>query len=177
MGAEAVGFHHAGFPHATLELCHSSCGSTGTIVCVIWGWAAVSPLQKSPGRHRLLLPSADPSSLPWTSTWPGKCPLSKPPEYPKTEQKCSCYFRCSVRFAEGMDYSQVLNQTLRFLHLVLGAHLLLNPSSFLFLKQLQWCPKWQMDQTVWYFAYLVAMKDDSFLNTFRPLYFCSSHQL
>lgn len=177
MGPEAVGFRHAGFPRPTLKLCHSSCGSTGTNVCVICGWAAASPLQKSPGRRWLLLPSGNPSSLPWTSTWPVKCPLSKPPKYPKTEQECSCYLRCSVRFAEGMDYSWVLNQTLRILHTVLAAHLLLNTSSFLFLKQLQWCPKWQMDQTVWYFAYLTAMKDDSFLNIFQLLYSCSSHQL
>lgn len=95
-----VGFHHAGLPHPTL-------GSTGTNVRVSGGWAAARPLQKSPGR------------------WNGrplcqnqKCPLSKPPKYPKTEQECSCSLRCSVRFAEGMDYSWVLNQTFKCLHIV-----------------------------------------------------------
>lgn len=153
-------------------------GARGLTPSWFCGWAAVSPFRRASGGNGCCfhLRTAHPH---WrTSIQPVKCPLSKSVKYLKTsEQEWSCYLRCSVRFAEGMDYCYLFNQTLRLLYIILVAHLLLSPSSFLFLKQLQWCPKWQMDQIVRDFAYLISMKDDSFLTTLRLLYSYSSHQL
>lgn len=134
-------------------------------------------LQKSLRRQQLLLPSADRSSLPTYLHLACKTSLVNTSEIPKNFWAgTSCCLRCSERCAEGMDYYYFLNQALRFLDIILVAHSLLSASGFLFLKKPR-CPKQQMDQIVGDFAYLIAMKDDYFLNTFRLLFSYSSHQL
>lgn len=92
------------------RMCHLSQISVSfvTNLSAICGWAAARPCRRALGDGMAA------ASLCRPLCQNQNCPLSKPPEHPKAEQERSCYLRCSIRFAEGRDYSWVLNQSLYF---------------------------------------------------------------